>query len=187
MKQQALDKNPMNTPIGVTTLAVRLKNSIHLLPYRRILFVTESGIFNPRALLAFTLGSAGIFLALITFAASSENSSATPASFGARIYVTTTAQKIGGIGTGGCSLQEAIYSSVLHDSLDGGAHGVAIDATDPDHFIATECVKGTGNDTIVLPTKGSLKMDHVLDGDVHNPYGPTATPIILSTITIEGN
>ncbi len=181
MKQQALDKNPMNTPIGVTTLAVHLKNSIHRLPYRRILFVTESGIFNPRALLAFTLGSAGIFLALITFAASSENSSATPASFG---------QKIGGIGTGGCSLQEAIYSSVLHNSLDGGAHGIAIDATDPDHFITTECVMGTGNgDTIMLPTGAVFNLDALVFNslaDAHNPYGPTATPIIFSTMTIEG-
>src|SRR6266536_2698114 len=183
MKQQALDKNPMNTPIGVTTLAVRLKNSIHRLPYRRILFVTESGIFNPRALLAFTLGSAGIFLALITFAASSENSSATPASFGARIYVTTTAQKIAGIGTGGCSLQEAIYSAVLHDTMDGGAHGIAIDATDPDHFIITECVMGTGNgDTIILPTGAGFQLSSALDdptsplgADAHNYMGPTAT------------
>ena len=103
----------------------------------------------------------------------------------ATIFVTVPDQRIAE--GPGCSLQEAIYSAVLHDSLDGGAHGVAIDATDPDHFIATGCAMGTGNDTIVLPTKGSLKMDHVLDGDAHNPYGPTATPIILSTITIEGN
>src|SRR5438445_254445 len=115
-------------------------------------------------------------------------SATTSTTSGARIYVTTTTQKIRGIGTGGCSLQEAIYSSVLHNSLDGGAHGVAIDATDPDHFITTECVMGTGNgDTIVLPTRGVFSLDSYLDGDAHNPYGPTATPIIFSTMTIEGS
>lgn len=105
----------------------------------------------------------------------------------ARIYVTIETP---GIGTGACSLQEAIYSSVLHDTLDG-THGIAIDATDqgnpPDHFITTGCVKGDGNDTIVLPTNGDLKMNQYLDGDAYNPLGPTATPAIFSTITIEGN
>src|SRR5438552_12058430 len=114
-------------------------------------------------------------------------SATTSTTSGARIYVTTTTQKIRGIGTGGCSLQEAIYSSVLHNSLDGGAHGIAIDATDPDHFITTECVMGTGNgDTIVLPNGGVFNLSTYLDGDAYNPYGPTATPIIFSTMTIEG-
>src|SRR5215831_7856338 len=62
---------------------------------------------------------------------------------GARIYVTTPVQKISE--TGGCSLQEAIYSANLRSNI-------AIDATDPNDFITTQCVAGTGNDTIVLPT-----------------------------------
>ena len=103
--------------------------------------------------------------------------------FAATIYVTT---EVPGIGTGACSLQEAIYSSVLHDTLDG-THGIAIDATDPDHFISTGCVMGDGNDTIVLPTDGLITMSQDLDGDAYNFYGPTATPLIYSTITIEGN
>jgi hypothetical protein len=104
--------------------------------------------------------------------------------FAARIYVTTETP---GIGTGPtCSLQEAIYSSVLHDTLDG-THGIAIDTTDPDHFITTACVLGTGDDTIVLPTSGVLTLNTWVDGDAYNPYGPTATPQIFSTITIEGN
>ena len=61
------------------------------------------------------------------------------------IYVTTLADKVSG--TGGCSLKEAIYSSTLHDTLDG-VHGLAIDYTDPDHFITTGCEIGSGNDTI---------------------------------------
>jgi|HubBroStandDraft_1064217.scaffolds.fasta_scaffold30097_2 hypothetical protein len=102
------------------------------------------------------------------------------------IYVTTLTDKVSS--TGGCSLKEAIYSSTLHDTLDG-VHGVAIDYTDPDHFITTLCALGTGNDTIILPTGYplpvfELTIDEVWDA--HNPYGPTATPVINSNITIEG-
>src|SRR5438552_2833254 len=148
---------------------------------------SESGIFKPRIFIGFILSSAGVFLALASLAMTSENAtSAAASSSGATIYVTTTAQKIGGIGTGGCSLQEAIYSSVLHDSLDGGAHGIAIDATDPDSFIITECVMGTGNgDTIILPSGGVFQLSSSLDGDAYNYMGPTATPMIFSTMTIE--
>src|SRR5205814_4812713 len=133
----------------------------------------------------------GLFLALISFAITGENSTAAASGSGARIYVTTTVQKIGEIASGGCSLQEAIYSSVLHQSVtdaNGIAHGIAIDATDPHHFITTDCVPGTGNgDTIVLPSGGVFNLNKYLDGDAYNPYGPTATPIIFSTMTIEGN
>jgi len=97
---------------------------------------------------------------------------------GNTIFVTTLQQKI--TTTGGCSLQEAIYSADLHNNL-------AIDATDPDNFITTQCVAGTGNDTIVLPTGGVFNLSSFLDGDAYNPFGPTATPIIFSNITIEGN
>ncbi|HEY4283473.1 MAG TPA: hypothetical protein VGM62_10455, partial [Chthoniobacterales bacterium] len=143
-------------------------------------------VFNLRLSFAFCLFSAASWLIITSFLAQHGNISAATTA-GSRIYVTTTLQKIGGIGSGGCSLQEAIYSSVLHNSLDGGAHGIAIDATDPDHFITTECVMGTGNgDTIVLPTGGIFNLNTYLDGDAHNPYGPTATPIIFSTMTIEG-
>ena len=78
---------------------------------------SESGIFNPRTFLGFSLCSAGVLLALISFGKTSENSPpAASTSGGATIYVTTTAQKIGGIGTGGCSLQEAILSSQYHSN-----------------------------------------------------------------------
>ncbi len=156
----------------------------------------ESGSFNPRIFLGFVLGSAGIFLALASVAMPNETASqAAATSGGARIYVTTPTQKIGGIGTGGCSLQEAIYSSILHDTLDGGAHGIAIDATDPDHFITTECVMGTGSgDVIVLPSGADFQLKSALDdpasplgADAHNYMGPTATPIIFSTMTIEAD
>ena len=154
---------------------------------------THSGIYRPRVLLAFNLCAIGIFLAIASF--STSHRAIAQGTSGARIYVTNTSQKIGGIGTGGCSLQEAIYSAVLHDSLDGGAHGIAIDATDPDSFITTECVMGTGNgDIIVLPSGADFQLKTALDNitsplgvDAHNYMGPTATPIIFSTITIEAN
>ena len=106
--------------------------------------------------------------------------------FAAKIYVTYPDQKVAGQGTGGCSLQEAIYSSVLHDTLDG-VHGIAIVSTDPDGFVTTDCVKGDGDDTIVLPTKGTMTMNADVSWDAYNSFGPTATPLIYSTITIEGN
>lgn len=96
----------------------------------------------------------------------------------ALIPVTTLVQKISS--TGGCSLQEAIYSSILQTNQ-------AIDSALPDHFIVTQCVPGTGNDTIVLPTRGLFQLSSSLDTDAYNFMGPTATPIIFSTITIEGN
>jgi hypothetical protein len=85
-------------------------------------------------------------------------------------------------------LKEAIYAATLHDTLDG-VHGIAIDYTIPDHFITTGCEIGSGNDTIILPTGAvpptfQLTMD--TSWDAHNPYGPTATPIINSNITIQG-
>src|SRR5438874_5624002 len=155
-----------------------------------------SGFFNVRSLLASSLCSVGALLTVASLTMAPPNATAQTTS-GARIYVTTTVQKIGGVGTGGCSLQEAIYSSALRSSVFAnyfGGHGIAIDATDPDHFIATDCVAGTGNgDTIVLPSGGMFTFNSTthppgyLDGDAYNPYGPTATPIIVSTITIEGN
>ena len=99
---------------------------------------------------------------------------------GATIFVTSLDQKISS--TGGCSLQEAIYSSNLQTNQ-------AIADVSPDgtpQFIETQCVPGTGNDTIVLPTSATLTMSHAVP-DVYNYLGKTATPLIISTITIEAN
>lgn len=113
-----------------------------------------------------------LFASILPSLLGAQNASA------ATIYVTYLAQKVAGQGTGGCSLQEAIYSSILHDSLDG-VHGIAINGTDPDTFITTDCVKGEGNDTIVLPTGGQLTMNADVGWDAYNPFGPTATPLIF--------
>jgi hypothetical protein len=94
------------------------------------------------------------------------------------IVVTPTKppQQVGG---GGCSLVEAIYSANFDDN-------VAIDSINPDHFVTTECVRGNGNDTILLPANAVFQMSSITS-DAHNYMGPTATPIIFSNITIEAN
>jgi hypothetical protein len=79
-----------------------------------------------------------------------------------------------------CSLQEAIYTTEF-------GQGVAIDSTDPDHTYYTACSALLGDwATIVLPG-GTISFTKSWDGDAHNPFGPTATPIIFKTITILGN
>ena len=94
------------------------------------------------------------------------------------IQVNTTQQ---GVTNGQCSLQEAIYASEFKSNT-------AIGSTSPDTTYSTGCVAGTGNgDTIVLPPGAVFTFDHFWDGDANNIFGPTATPIIFSKITIEGN
>jgi hypothetical protein len=95
------------------------------------------------------------------------------------IFVTTTQQGI--TGSSSCSLQEAIYSAEF-------ATNKAISSTDPDSYYTTGCVPGTGNgDTIVLPSDAVLSFSQFWDGDAHNIYGPTATPVIFTNIIIDGN
>jgi hypothetical protein len=79
-----------------------------------------------------------------------------------------------------CSLQEAIYASTFQSNR-------AISSTNPDVFYNTGCTAGTGDDIIVLAPGELYAFDHFWDGDGHNIFGPTATPIIVSKITIQGN
>jgi hypothetical protein len=96
----------------------------------------------------------------------------------ATITVTTTQQ---GVTNGQCSLQEAIYASELKTNK-------AIKSTSPDVLYTTNCTAGGGSgDIIVLPANSTFYFDHIWDGDGHNPYGSTATPIIFSKIIIQGN
>ncbi len=95
------------------------------------------------------------------------------------IVVTTTHQEVNG--DAACSLEEAIYAANFDASI----------APDPalplgGGFVTTGCAAGSGADTIALPAGGVFPMTAVLD-DVHNPFGPTATPIVFSSIDIEGN
>ena len=95
------------------------------------------------------------------------------------IPVTTDIQKISS--TGGCSLQEAIYSA----NLDSNVAIVRYTGSTP-VVVTTECLPGNGDDIIVLPTGAVLRMSRIVD-DAGNPAGPTATPIITSHITILAN
>jgi hypothetical protein len=98
----------------------------------------------------------------------------------ATIVVDTPSQAVDGT-DGHCSLPEAIYAANFDASI-------AIQTTNPDAFIATECTAGSGDDTIQinLPAPNVITMISVID-DAHNPMGPTGTPIVFSNITIEGN
>jgi hypothetical protein len=98
------------------------------------------------------------------------------------IFVTTLQQKISS--TGGCSLQEAIYSANLNNNI--AVARVAGDGSEI--FVTTQCEPGSsdGVDVIILPSGGTLQMSKIVD-DIHNATGPTATPIITSAITIQGN
>lgn len=100
----------------------------------------------------------------------------------ATVQVTTTTQKVSS--TGGCSLQEAIYAAAFADNKawvvqqSNGWQRVAID---------TECVledDGSSTTTIVLPTDGYFAMTSVLEDD--NYTGPTATPLVLGDVLIDG-
>jgi Divergent InlB B-repeat domain len=92
------------------------------------------------------------------------------------IPVTTAIQKISS--SGGCSLQEAIYSANFDNNVAiSGYSGSA------PRMVTTQCTPGSGDDIIVLPLGQTLLLKKIVD-DADNPAGPTATPIITSNITI---
>ncbi len=97
-------------------------------------------------------------------------------SAGSTISVTTTDQGING--NGDCSLEEAIYAANFDDNI--------APSFLENSFFTTGCAAGSGTDTIVLPANGVFSISTVVD-DLHNPFGPTATPIVFSPIVIEGN
>ena len=92
------------------------------------------------------------------------------------IYVTTIAQGVADDGR--CSLQEAIYSANLD-------FAVAPSSFNPVVLFNTGCQPGNGADVIHLRPGAIYWMSFVLP-DPYNPLGPTATPIVVSDIRIEG-
>jgi hypothetical protein len=97
------------------------------------------------------------------------------------IYVTTLQDTIGG--PSGCSLKDAIFSSRFRNNVAIKSYtpdGIVLLAT----FVPTSCVAGSGDDTIILPNHTILTLTTITD-DADNFVGPTATPMITSTITIE--
>jgi hypothetical protein len=99
------------------------------------------------------------------------------------IYVTTLQD---GVGTGSCSLKEAVYSSILQTNLAISGYNNAFEE-DPfaPIYVTTQCLPGDGNDIIVLPAGLVLQIGTPAN-DQFNATGPTATPLITSTIVIEG-
>lgn len=95
------------------------------------------------------------------------------------IYVTTLKDEIGG--ADGCSLKDAIYSANLHNNVSVGGYDPT---TLVPSLISTQCVPGSGDDVIVLPPGAVLTLN-VPAFDITNDVGPTATPVITSTVTIE--
>jgi hypothetical protein len=98
----------------------------------------------------------------------------------ATIHVTTTDQKISG--TGGCSLQEAIWAANL-----GASKAVHVDVNDNIVHIDTECElqdDGSASYTLVVEAGSVFQMSNIID-DPFNYMGPAATPIILVDIVIE--
>ena len=94
------------------------------------------------------------------------------------IHVTTTVQGDSRPqGPGLCSLTEAIFAANTHTNQ-------ALDSSATQY--TSGCETGTGNDTIVL-TDDVYPMTDFNHNIQHSRYGPTATPVIFSNITIQGN
>ncbi len=105
------------------------------------------------------------------------------------IFVTTTSDEIND--DGACSLQEAIYSANLDNNLAIQRVNITTSAlTDAERyhevFVTTGCVPGSGDDRIILPAQSVLSMSHIVN-ETQNPFGPTATPLVTSNITIEAD
>jgi uncharacterized repeat protein (TIGR01451 family) len=95
------------------------------------------------------------------------------------IQVTTTQQGV--TDANSCSLQEAIYAAEF-------ASNTALNLTDPDRFYTTGCVlQGSTPPFEIVLQKAVYSFNTSWDRDAHNPFGLTATPLIFTAITIEGN
>ena len=95
------------------------------------------------------------------------------------IQVTTTQQGV--TDASHCSLQEAIYAAEFESNT-------ALNLTDPDRFYQTGCVlQGDSAPFTIVLQKSVYSFNTFWDRDAHNPFGLTATPIIFTNITIQGN
>ncbi len=90
------------------------------------------------------------------------------------IFVTTTNDQLNP--DGACSLKEAIYAANLDSNV----------ITSGSTSFSTGCVPGSGADRIILPSQSVFSMSQIVD-DFQNPFGPTATPMVTSNITIEAD
>lgn len=98
------------------------------------------------------------------------------------IHVDTNQQKVSG--TGGCSLQEAIWAANI-----GNSKAIVVGSGDTVSQIDTECEledDGSPVYTIVLPGDETYSMSGIVD-DPFNYAGPTATPLVVAEIILEAN
>ena len=79
-----------------------------------------------------------------------------------------------------CSLQEAIYATEFDAD-------VALDQTDPDDTYFSGCADPSGNWNTITLQNVTYQFNQSWDGDAHNAFGSTVTPIIFKAITIQGN
>ena len=125
--------------------------------------------------------AAAVLLTLLAMSRSSAEA--------AVIFVTTTSDEVND--DAACSLQEAIFSANLDDNLAIARVDITPSAATDDQrfhevFVTTGCVPGNGNDRIILPSSSVFPMNRISD-ETLNPFGPTATPMVTSNITIEAN
>jgi CSLREA domain-containing protein len=90
------------------------------------------------------------------------------------IFVTTTNDELNS--NSECSLKEAIYAANFDTNM-------IFTATS---FYSTGCLAGSGPDRIILPAQSVFLLSRITD-EAQNPFGPTATPMITSNITIEAD
>jgi CSLREA domain-containing protein len=90
------------------------------------------------------------------------------------IFVTTTNDELNS--NGACSLKEAIYAANFDTNM----------IFTPTTFYSTGCVAGSGPDRIILPAQSVLQLSQIVD-EAQSPFGPTATPMITSDVTIEAD
>jgi len=105
---------------------------------------------------------------------------AQPASAQGFIFVTSLEDKVSAIG--GCSLQEAIFAA----NRDDNRAIISYRSDGTPNLVITQCLPGHGDDRIILPAGAAFTLNNIVD-DASNPFGPTATPIVTSNITIEAN
>jgi uncharacterized repeat protein (TIGR01451 family) len=99
----------------------------------------------------------------------------------AQIKVTTTTPGVLN-DTSNCSLQEAMYASAF-----GASKAVSQYFGGKDITYQTGCTAPQGDwGTIVLDNQ-TYTFSTYWDGDTHNPFGPTTTPIVFTSMTIEGH
>jgi len=124
---------------------------------------THGGLISPsRSKLLFGLYSVHTLLVLTVGMAAANT-----------IHVTTTTDKIVGSGTGGCSLQVAIYSANFDNNIAIDSITLTSNPTDrTEHFVTqTDCEPGDGDDTIELETGQVYQTSRIVD-DAHNLSAP---------------